>query len=175
MVTGTWLNKDGLYIKYGTSLAVAGTAGEFKTYGPLRELEVKIDLSLLNTSTPTIIDYNTFFPSGDNYMIEQVDVVADVLMSTASSPTLSVGLIGFDQTTIQSNGNTAFVKAAAAATLAAGDKLVLTKGVTAAGDFVGNYLQTTTGGYVTAILGTATATGLIRVRIKYRGAGTIPY
>ena len=179
MSTGNWLNSDGLFLQFGTAKAAPVDGGEYKMPGPNRIVEVLIDLSKLNTSTATIVDYGTFFPSMANFYIEAVEVIAEVGMSTASSPTLSVGVIkASDQSTVPTNGGTAFVNAAAASTLStAGDRLYLTAGSTAAGSYIGDYEDTTNLTYpmnITAKLGTATATGKIRVRIYYHGVGTIP-
>ena len=173
-----WFNNDGLFLQFGTDKAIPETGGEYRTTGPNRLVEVLIDLSKLNTSTATILSYTTKFPAMANGFIEKVEVIAEVAMSTTSSPTLSVGVIGEDQATVPTNGGTAFVKAAAASTLShEGDMLTLTYGSTAAGDHIGASYEDTTvlnaPMYLTAILGTATATGIIRVRVYYRGVGTI--
>lgn len=178
MSSGNWLNKDGLFLQFGTAKATAVDGGEFKSYGANRIVEVLIDLSKLNTSTATIVDYNTFFPSMANFVIEKVELLAEVAMSTTNSPTLSVGVIkASDQSTVPTNGATAFVNALAASSLAGGDLVTLTVGSTGAGSYIGDYEDTTNLTYptnITATLGTATATGKIRVRIHYHGVGTIP-
>jgi hypothetical protein len=194
MSKGSWVDNDGLVRQYGTQKAVAETGGSYNFDGPNRVDEFVIDLSTLSTSHATIVSLTSKFPSMANYYIEKVEVIAEVGMSTASSPTLSVGvcndnLLGGSATvympdgstiataTVPSNGATAFVSAAAASTLSsAGDLLTLTKSSTAAGNYVGDYEDTTnltSPMYVTATLGTATATGIIRMRVWYHGVGTI--
>ena len=176
MSSGNWLNKDNLFLQYGTSKAVSEVGGEYHMPGANRVIEVDINLALLNTSTATIVSYTEFFPSLANIQIEKVEAIAMVAMSTSSSPTLSVGVIGTDQATVPSNGGTAFISSGAASTLStAGDLVTYTYGSTAAGNYVGAYESSgwTTPQYLTATLGTATATGTIRVRIYYHGVGTI--
>ena len=172
-----WLNKDGLFLQFGTDKAIAEQGGEYKSYGSNRIVEVLIDLSKLNTSTSTILSYTTKFPAMANGYIEKVELVAEVGMSTASSPTLSVGVIGEDQSTVPSNGATAFANAVAASALStAGDLVTLTIGVSGVGSYIGDYQDSTNLNapmYITAKLGTATATGMIRCRIYYHGVGTI--
>jgi len=177
MSSGNWKNNDSLYLQFGTSKATSEQGGEFLSYGSNRVMEVLIDLSLLNTSTATIVSYNTFFPSLANVMIEKVELLAEVIMSSTGSPTLSVGVIGQDQSTVPTNGGTAFVSSLAQSNLGTvGDLVTLTTGSTGAGNYVGTYESTgwTTPQYITATLGTHTATGKIRVRIFYHGVGTIP-
>jgi hypothetical protein len=187
--TQNWTNADGLFLQFGTDKASQEVAGEFQAKGtPNRIAEVLIDLSLLNTTAAVIVSNTTFFPAGQNIYIEYVEAIAEVGMSTSSSPTLSVGLVQDDRTTVPTNGGTAFINAAAASTLdTAGKKVTYVNGTSGAGGYIGVFGTqwntntptgggtNTTGGYITAKLGTATATGKIRVRIHYHGTGSIPY
>jgi hypothetical protein len=105
---------------------------------------------------------------GSGMFIEQVEIVADT--AAASGTSLSVGLIGYDRVTVASN--TAFVAAAALAGFdTVGEKLVLNKGSTGAGAYIGT--TTATPGFVTALVAGTFTAGSIKVRIKYRGIGTI--
>jgi len=201
MSAGAWSNNDGLILQYGVAKAYRNDSGEFLNYGANRVLETLIDLSTLNTSNAQIIDLDTIIPSMQNFYVEKVELVAEVAMSTTSSPTLSVGVVnvgltggsttvtygttattGYQNTvttaTVPSNGGTAFVSSLAASNLsAAGDLVTLTHGSTGAGNYIGDYEDSTnltSPMYLTATLGTATATGKIRVRIYYHGVGTIP-
>lgn len=169
-MTNTWLNKDGLFLQYGTQKAVPEVGGEYKNFGGNRSIEVLIDLTKL-TSTAAIQSYTTFFPSppsGQLY-IEQVDVVAET--GATSGTTFSVGLIQQDQATIPSNYSTAFVNAMVTASVAtAGDKVSLTTGITYAGGLIGTYPAAATGPYyITALSSGTYTTGLIRVRIAFHG------
>ena len=79
--------------------------------------------------------------------------------------------------TIPSNGGTAFVSALAASNLSsAGDLVTLTTGSTGAGNYIGNFQDVTNltaPMFLTATLGTHTATGVIVCRIFYHGVGVI--
>ena len=131
--------------------------------------------------------------------IEKVELSAEVAMSTSSSPTLSIGVVNTPLTTgsstvsyngsvlsalatVPSNGATAFVSSITAASLATGSLVVLATGGSSpigADSYIGNYVgvedtsNLTVPMYLTATLGTHTATGMIRCRIFYHGIGTI--
>lgn len=201
MSSGAWSNNDGLLLEFGTAKAAKIDTGEYLSYGSNRILEARIDLSTLNTTNPQIIDLRTFIPSMANFYVEKVELTAEVGMSTGSSPTLSVGVVNANLTggastvgygttavqgyantvttaTIPTNGNTAFVSALAASSLStAGDLVTLSAGSSGAGNYIGNYEDTTNltaPMYLTGLLGTHTATGIIRFRLFYHGVGTIP-
>lgn len=159
-----WLNSDGLNVKLGVTEGIQRTAGEFKTYGPLRQTEVLLTLTGL-LSTVAIQDYDAFFPK--NARIEQVDVEVDTAATSGGSATLDVGLQRTDQSTLISN--TSFIAAAAVATLTpAGTRLTLTAGSTAAGAAIGTTLANA--GYIIARYNTAAFTaGVVRVRVHWRG------
>lgn len=167
---GTWLNNDGLYLKFGPTKTTPAAAGDYLSYGETRDIEITIsDLTTL-TTTAAIIDDNTWVPA--NVIIESVQVFADTAATSGGSATLSIGLMQNDRTTTVSD--TAFVAALAFASFdAAGETTLLTTGVTGAGTKVGTTVGTTTG-YITAKYGTAAFTaGAVRIRIRYRGFGTI--
>jgi hypothetical protein len=78
--------------------------------------------------------------------------------------------------TIPTNGGTAFVNALAASSLAAGDLVTLTTGSTGVGSYVPDFQDVTnltSPMFLTATLGTHTATGVIVARIYYHGVGVI--
>jgi hypothetical protein len=170
-----WTNKDGLFIQYGTDQTIAETAGEFALPGfPDRIVEVLINLTTL-TSTAAIQSNNVIFPappSGQLY-IEKVEVIAET--ASAGGTSFSVGLIQMDRATIPTNYSTAFVNALAnASTNAAGDLVTLTAGSTSAGGLIGSQPANATGPYYLTALASGTYTaGSVRVRIYYRGIGTI--
>lgn len=169
-----WLNKDNLFIQYGTDKAIPEVGGDYLSYGSNRLIEVLIDLTKL-TSTAAIQSYTTFFPSppSGQLFIEQVDVVVET--ASASGTSFSVGLIQQDQATIPSNYSTAFVNALInASTNAVGDKVSMTAGSTSAGGLIGTYPAAATGPYyITALSSGTYTTGKVRVRIFYHGVGVI--
>lgn len=160
----SWMNGDGLYKKYGTDKATANNCGEYITTGPQRMIEVAIpDLTALgDSSTPTIISDQTFFPKK---RIEKIEVVNTTAATSGGSATLSVGLIRMDRTTeLDYDG---FIAQGALATFnAAGETVTYTAGTTAAGALLGT--TTTNPGYIVAYYGTAAFTaGAVKVRIYY--------
>lgn len=184
MSSGSWTNSDGLPLFFGTAKATPETGGEYKSYGNNRIAEVVINLASLTTSAATILSNNLFFPAGQNIYIEAVELVAEVAFSSTGSPTLSVGLIQDDRTTVPATGGaTSFINGQSSTGLtSAGDRLTFTTGTAGAGGLIGSYNTqwnsntsgtNSAGGYITATLGTTTATGTIRCRIYYHGVGTI--
>lgn len=168
MVGGNWLNPDGLFVQYGTSKAVPTTMGDYLSYGETREIEFTLDLTTL-TATPAIQGNTTFFPS--NVFVESVEWDTEVAATGGTS--FSVGTMRLDRTTVVSN--TSFVNAALLATHdVAGEKVILTGGSTGAGAAIGTTTSFTDNGvYITALAAGTYTTGRIKVRIKYRGIGTI--
>jgi hypothetical protein len=159
---GTWMNSDGLYIKFGTDEAAIGTAGEYRTTGPQRMAEVKLTLTSLLTTT-AILDDNNFIPAGAR--IEKVEVVTETAVTSGGAATLNVGLIRRDRTTaIDEDGLIAAL--AIASFNAAGETVVLTNGVTSAGALVGTTLANS--GYLAADYDTAAFTaGVSKVRVYW--------
>ena len=159
---GSQLNSDGLFVKIGTTKATANRAGEFKTYGALREVELVMDLTTL-TSSQVIQSDQEFFPSG--VRIEEVEIVVETAATSGGAPTLDIGLIQTDRSTVTSN--TAFTAAVALGTLTpAGAKQVLRQGSTGAGALIGT--TTSQVNYICARANTATYTaGRVVVRIRY--------
>jgi hypothetical protein len=91
----TWHNADGLYIKSGTDEGVSShAAGEYKTYGPERMVEVEISLADL-TQTETILNDVVMLPAGA--FITRVDTIAEVAGATGTA--IDVGLIRADRST----------------------------------------------------------------------------
>lgn len=172
MVSGSWMNNDGLWLKYGTLKVVPATAGEYLSYGETRTSEFFIDLTTLpafgTAGIPLGAD-TAFIPSGA--FIEQVEVECE-LAGTGSTATLNIGLVGYDRTTVASA--TGFVNAMTVATLVQGSKTIIVGGSTFAGGYVGTAAGTPSTGYLWVTANTANFTqGKIRVRIKWRINSTI--
>lgn len=200
MSTGSWLDNDGRFIQYGTQKTIPDPAGDYLNYGSERVIEVLIDLTSL-TTTAQVQSMTTFFPAGYNIFIDKVEVVSDV--ASANGTSFSVGLGYFSGSTyanitnntetataagvstqantgsypgITSISDTAFVTALInSQTNTTGDLVtIVASTATYAGAYLGTTSTTTTHpNYITAkAAGTYTA-GLMRVRIFYRGYGTI--
>lgn len=171
MVGGSWTNNDGLYLQFGTSKSTPTTMGDYLSYGDTREIEFTILMSSLTTS-PQIMGNTTIFGSASIF-IESVQTDVDV--TTAGGTSLSVGLMNLDRSTVISN--TAFLATAPIADhTTAGQRKDYTVGVTGVGAYVGTVPAAfaSGGAYITALAaGTYTGLGAVKVRIRYRGYGTI--
>lgn len=163
----SWFNPDGLLVKFGTEKTTANKAGEFKTYGDLRTVQAKIDLTALTATTGSaaIVSDQTFIPSG--VVVEEVEVVAITSASTTTTATLNIGMIKTDRVTAVS-GATALVNGLAVTAIdTAGEKNVLRIGSTGAGGILG--VTTTAVTHITANTSTGTFNaGTIVVRVSYK-------
>lgn len=90
-----WNNNDNLRLKFGTEKTVSTKAGEYRTNGQLREVEVKLTLSAL-TQTETILADVTVLPAG--FRIQEIEVITQTAAATGTA--IDVGLIkASDRTT----------------------------------------------------------------------------
>ncbi len=178
MVAGSWLDSDGKFRQYGTAKAVPEVGGDFLAYGETRCIELTVSLAALSTS-PLIQSYTTFFPNSTQVFVEKV--VVDVEVAAAGGTSVSIGT-GYmtpgtltNPPAVTSISDTAFVNALVTASInAAGDQVTMTAGSTSAGGFIGTSSSDQTHkNYITAkAVGTYSA-GQLKVRIYYRGLGTI--
>jgi hypothetical protein len=161
-----WMDNTGLYQKYGTDQTVTQTGGEYRNDGALREIEFKITLASLTTTTSTVVPGmdNVFMPAG--MFIEEIQVINDVAATSGGSATLNIGLVRTDRSTeIDYDGLVAAL--ALASVDATGERVTLTKGSTGAGALVG--ATTANVGHFVAYYGTAAFTaGQVTVRVRYR-------
>lgn len=169
MVSGNWFNNDGLYLEYGTAKPTIDVAGEYKTYGDMREINIRLDLTTL-TTTPAIISQNLKFPNG--MRIARIEVIADTAATSGGTPTLDLGLQKDDRTTeLDYNGLIAALALTSIDALGETNSLVV--GSTGAGALMGTVL-TDVGAYLTANSNSATYTaGVLNIRIFLYGRGTI--
>jgi hypothetical protein len=200
---GNWTNQDNLYLKFGTTKITAEQAGDFVAYGTLRILEVDIPSATFTTLAAfssglagTILSDTVFFPpagstssgagaaSSNTWVIEKVELfgeVSAVPFSSGSPGLLNVGLVQFDRATVPSGYQAALLSGVSAAQMSSGafSTFVATGSLptsaTGAGTFVGGTPSAATGPYyLTASTTTSTFTaGAARVRVYYRGTGTI--
>lgn len=87
MVTGSWLNNDGLNLQYGTSKALPEIAGDYVMYGDQREIECYLNLApdtvLVGGNTlPGLLQYSTLL-FGANTTTSQA---AGIISLTTSIP-----------------------------------------------------------------------------------------
>lgn len=169
MAGGNWQNSDGLFLQYGTSKAVPTTAGDYLSYGEWRDIEFTLNLASLTTS-PTIIANTTFL--GTNIFIESVNI--DTEVAAAGGTSLSIGTMRMDRSTVVSSIN--IVNSLVTASMAQGNSVTLVGGSGSAGALVGNTVtsQLPDGcAYLTATVAGTFSAGTVKVRIRYRGIGTI--
>lgn len=170
MVGGSWTNNDGLFIQYGTSKATPTTAGDYRSEGEWRDIEFTVTLSSLTTS-PTIVGNTTFL--GTNIFLESVNINMESAATGGTS--LSVGTMRLDRSTVISNSN--IVNALVTASMTAGANITMVGGSTSAGSLVGTTITTSQladgAAYITATVAGTFTTGVAKVRLRYRGIGTI--
>lgn len=169
MVGGNWMNNDGLYVQYGTSKAVPTTMGDYLSYGETRDIEFTITMAGLTTS-PVIQGNTTFLPTG--VFIESIMTNVEVAGTTGTS--ISIGTMRADRTTVISN--TALLNAQLLASHdAAGETNTYNVPAAAGGGaLVGTTTSFTDGfAYITALCAGTYGAGVMKVRIRYRGIGTI--
>lgn len=157
-----WTNSDGLIVKFGTEEATVGTAGQYRTNGPLRMVELTCTLTGLGTAA-AVQDQHCVIPSGSR--IDKVEVVAETAATSGGSAALNVGLIRLDRSTeLDYDG---FVAAMPKTAIdAAGEYNTLTPGSTSAGALIGTTLAYA--GVLTADYDTAAFTaGKVKVRVFY--------
>jgi hypothetical protein len=187
---GSWQNTDNLYLKYGNTKTTSENWGEYRMPGGTRVIEGLIDISTLSTivsSSANILSDNLVFPNlqtstgspnSNTWFIEKVETVAETAISSTVA-TVSVGLIQDDRVTTPTSYSSALI-----ATLVSSDGMTqgavktLSAGVTGAGNLVGQLstlgAAASTGPYyITGSCTVAGTTGKLRVRIHYRGIGTI--
>lgn len=169
---GTWMNSDGLYVKYGTDeVESAHRAGEYLTYNGLGEqvIEFVIDAAEL-TQTETILNDTVFIPA--NAHITWVETMAVVPLATGVA--IDLGLMARDRSTeVDYDGLLAAFPTAQGASV--GETIKFTQehtvpaSQTGTGALVGEEITTSGGAYVSASCTTSTlyTAGKLRVRIAY--------
>jgi len=162
-----WLDNTGLYQEYGLEQVTPQVAGEYKTFGPHRLIEIKLDLTALTTTASTIIPgtYSVNFPAG--FTIDRVEVEAQTAATSGGSATLDLGLVRTDQSTeIDFDGILAAAPLANMDTT--GETTIYYKGTSGAGALVGTTVGSNPG-YLVARYNTAAFTaGVVIIRIYYR-------
>lgn len=167
MTNTNWQNADGLFVRFGDKEAISAKYGEYKTFGPTRLSEIKVDFSdFAAFGTNTILSNEGEIPKGAH--IEKLEVEVETAFVGATA-TLSLGLIGLDRSTVTSPlGNTVLANAITVATLTLGSITTIQVGASFVGASVGSGGNLTAPGLLTALVGTANFTaGSAKVRIFY--------
>lgn len=115
----TWINADGLFVRFGTDEQVVSRTGEYEdTYGPEQVQEVGFSFSDLGLVAGTQIVLNTTSPLRKGSRIQEVILIAETAQVGGTS--ISVGLVQDDFTTVISQ--TGIVNAEVLANLNANGK-----------------------------------------------------
>lgn len=170
----SWMNNDGLYIKYGVDRGTAGIGGNFAYPADGGQTVVEYDIVLKNLGTSAaILDDNNQLPQ--NARIEKIEIKA-ITAGVGSGAVLNVGLQRSDRTTEYD-----YDGLLAAVPVTDFDAANETHTYTVVGSSAGGVLVGTTlahNGYLTADYDTAAFTdGILKVKIFYVVAAnrTIPW
>lgn len=161
-----WMDNTGLYQKYGLEQVANQVAGEYRYNGPVRCIEIDLDLTTLTTTAGTVIPGtdSVNFPAG--FVVDKIEVFTETVATSGGAATLNLGLVRQDRSTEIDNDG--FIAALALTAMdAAGETTVLTKGSTGAGALIGATVGSNPG-YLAANAGTAVYTaGRVKIRIYY--------
>lgn len=171
----SWLNNDGLYVKLGKEEGASAKGGEYPVRGPLKCVEVKIDLVADAAATTAAIVGSVTGTAGilipGGVRIEEVEVVVETAATSGGAATLDVGFVDTDHSTVLDDDG--LIAALALTSIdAAGEKTVLRVGSTGAGAMIGTTLSSP--GYISVAYNTAVYTaGKVVVRVYYYNPQTI--
>lgn len=134
----TWHNRDGLFIRYGTTEGRSTTAGTYPTMVAGQHVtELRIPSLTTLTASPVIQANSTVLPAGA--VIHSVEVIAETLATSGGAAALNVGLIRLDRSTeLDYDGLVAAMPLTAIN--ATGETNRLIQGSTSAGALVGTKL-----------------------------------
>jgi hypothetical protein len=162
---GTWMNNDGLFIKFGDDEGRAGRGGQYADSGEPGQNVIELDVTLTSLTTSAAIQSDVaFIPSGAR--ITKVEIYNVTAATSGGTPTIDIGLIRRDRTTeLDYDG---LIDGAALSTFnAVGETVAVnTAGQTAVGVLLGTTL--TNSGYITVLRdATAFTGGVIKVRVYW--------
>ena len=166
----TWVNNDGLPIRFGVDQADTGEGGQYRWNGPFAEYEYDVIWSELAAfGTVNYLGRSVRIPNG--MLLTEATFEVSEAFSTAGSPTLTFGFHNADGSAYDADGIDATI--AATAIDAVGGT------VTCDGDLVNKILDNGTKkySYVTATVGTAnytTGKGKLRLKLFVPHGGTKP-
>jgi hypothetical protein len=95
MVSGNWLNYDGLNLNYGTTKALPEIAGDFMTYGDNREIEVYLNLApnTLN-GLPGLLQYSTLLFGSSSTTAAAAGIISETLLFPLNNGTSAIPTTG---------------------------------------------------------------------------------
>lgn len=154
-----WMNKDGLYIKFGAKEAEPAHGGEYQWDGPLTTVEFDIDFDRLEAyGTATFLSDTVTIPNG--VRLEKAELYVETAFTSGGSATLDLGLYDTDRATAyDADGIDAAIPVGS---LTAGARIQCD------GALVGTTLANNTPSLVAATVGTANFTaGKAKLRLYY--------
>lgn len=166
-----YLNADGLTQKYGTAEATISKAGEMRSDGGTRLIEVNIpDLTKLSATqtNPSILDAELFLPKAA--FVRRIQIICTTTSTTGSSSLLNLGTVKRDTLTEGDfNGLIDSYDIGTSGAQTAGVEKDLIGGTSGVGVLVGATSGTDAGGYyICASSETAVWTaGALKIRIFY--------
>lgn len=150
-MANTWMNADGLFVKFGTAEGDVAPSGEILKYGDRGELEMVIDYTEMLSATAAIVGsvgspgaFGPVLPKG--VTIEQVEFFVETAFTssgTIGSATVVLGtFLASDRTTADSATalSTTALTGTALGLATAGTKTIVNVGSTGAGAYIGTVI-----------------------------------
>jgi hypothetical protein len=151
----SWINADGLFVKFGTDEQVVSRTGEYEdTYGPEQVIEIGFGFADFGTVIGNNVVINATSPIRKGSRIQECVLISETAVTGGTS--ISVGLIQDDfQTVIAAGG---LINAEVVANLTpAGHQITYSQGTTNGGTLLGTTL--TLDGFIILTANTSLPTG----------------
>lgn len=174
---GTWLNSDGLYIRYGADEADNAIGGVKNNVDGEHEVEFELAFNDFNTATPSLPlrsdSFGLVIPKGAR--IEEIETIVQTAFTSSGTVGLATVVLGLKQASDRSTelDHDGFTTTAATGTVlgiaTVGTKTVTRVGSTGAGALLGTTLANN-GVLVASNSAHAThplTAGVLKVRVKY--------
>ena len=167
----SWMNKDGLYVKYGTEEADVAKGGSFNVDGGTHYVEAVVsDFTKLGTTAEIVGAEDGGDPRGimvpKGAFIEKVEILMTTAATSAGAATLDVGLIKASDRTTELDDDGFAAAVALTAIDADGDIVELIQGATGHGALIGTTLAEN--GLLCVAYNTAAFTaGACKIRVYY--------
>lgn len=141
----SWMNKDGLYVKYGTEEADVAKGGSFNVDGGTHWVEAVVsDFTKLGATAEIVGAEDGGDPRGimlpKGAFIEKVEILMTTAATSANAPTLDIGLIKASDRTTELDDDGFAAAVALTAIDADGDIVELIQGGTGHGALIGTAL-----------------------------------
>lgn len=150
----SWLNTDGLYVKFGTEEAARARGGDFHTQDSTNYVEVILDYTDIQSTTNTLVGavaVPSTTPTGSvgielpkGARIEAVETIAITAFTSSGiigTSTLVMGLIKEDRTTELDYDGFTTISFVGSSFDVTGERVYIGPGVTGAGALIGTTLS----------------------------------